>query len=162
MRRHMYQAVLLAADVHEAVYLARALAFLAGEHEVDDAKPVPQIDIGVFEDGPGDIGEAISPALTAIGALPMPLAGLEGIDASRVATRAMDAIWLAVSDRIGVTRILIGERLFPFRDHRQLGQHPAPLYRCCCHVTDRTPNCKCVKYRVDFWTNFSLGRVIWD
>ena len=35
-------------------------ALLAGQHHVDDAKPVAKRLLGVLKDGPGNVGEAIA------------------------------------------------------------------------------------------------------
>lgn len=107
---------LIASEAHIAVDLPSADAFLAGEHQVNDPEPLPQIDVGILEDCPGNIREAISAPLTAIRALPMPFAGLERVHPVRAAARAIDAFGPAVSDQVGIASVFVRERLFPLGD----------------------------------------------
>jgi hypothetical protein len=60
---------LIGAEAEIAVDWACAHTLLAGQQQMNDAKPHSQIDIGILENGPGDIGEPIA-ALAAIRALP--------------------------------------------------------------------------------------------
>jgi hypothetical protein len=105
------------AETHLPLNLKGANAFLAGQHQMDNAKPITKVFVRVFEDGAGDVREAICATATAVWAFPVPLHGLQRIDVLRAAARAFhDARRPAVSDQIGVAGFLIGEGLFPLRN----------------------------------------------
>jgi hypothetical protein len=106
---------LVGTETHIAVDLAGTDALLAGQHEVDDAEPLPQVHIRILEDRPSDVGKPIA-ARAAIRALPFPFHRLERIDAHTATARAMDAIRPAMGDKVGVTSILCGEGRFPLGD----------------------------------------------
>jgi hypothetical protein len=95
-------------EAHVAMDLPCAHSLFAREHEVNDAEPLPQIDVRVLENGSGDVGEPIA-AVAAIRALPFEFHGFEGIGPVRATTGANDAIGPAAGDQIGVTSIFIGE-----------------------------------------------------
>src|SRR5258706_16279919 len=78
---------------------------------MNDAEPLPKIDIRVFEDRTGDVGEPISAALTAVRAFPFEFHGLERIDALRATARAIDAIGPAVRDQVLVASRLVRKHL---------------------------------------------------
>src|SRR5258708_7974846 len=50
---------LVRTETHVAEHLKGADPFLAGQHQVDDAEPLPQRLIGVLEDRPADMREAV-------------------------------------------------------------------------------------------------------
>jgi hypothetical protein len=106
---------LIRAETDVAMDLPGAHALFAGEQQMDDAIPNQQIDVGIFENGPGDVGEPIA-AGAAIRALPLEFHGLEFVRPVRAAARANDAIWPAAGDKIGVAGILIGEGCFELGD----------------------------------------------
>src|SRR5207253_2716830 len=97
------------AETHVAPDLPGTHALLRGQHEVDHAKPVPEVNLGVLEDGPGDIGEPIGAPLAAVRALPMPFAGCERVDVRAAAARAIDAIRPAMGDQVRIARFLVRE-----------------------------------------------------
>jgi hypothetical protein len=99
-------------EAHVAIKLQGAHAFLANEHEVNDAIPVAQRLIGVFEDGSSDNGEPIA-IRCACPALPMEgFIGRSVIEIWIAATRATDTFWPATCNKIRATRGLIGEQFF--------------------------------------------------
>jgi hypothetical protein len=105
------------AEAHVAPKLACADPLLAGEHQVNDTKPVAQRLIRILEDGPGDMGEAVSAPLAAIWALPMPSAGLEIVNPVAAATWAADTVRPSLSNKVGATGIFVRE-------------HPLKLRKC--------------------------------
>lgn len=107
---------LVRAKPEHALDLEGADALFAGQHHVDDAEPVPQRLVCVLEDGPDQMREAISPALPAVRALPLPFHRLEFIDAHASAARAANAGGPAVADQIGDTSIFMREIPFELPD----------------------------------------------
>lgn len=102
---------LVGTEAEEAIDLQRAHSLLAGEHQVDDAKPVFEGLIRVLEDRPGDVREAIGRFLGALVALPMPRVTLQLSRLYSATARAMDAFRPTLTDQIGATGFLIRERL---------------------------------------------------
>src|SRR6185437_6992743 len=93
---------------HEAHDLQWAHSFFAGHHQVDDAKPVAERLIRVFEDGPGDMGEAVGGLRSAVVALPVPRIALQ-LGHVRATAGAFDALGPTPPDKVGATGVLIGE-----------------------------------------------------
>jgi hypothetical protein len=102
---------LVRAKTHVALYLQCADALLSTKHQVNDFKPVAEIDLGVLKDRPDKVRETISAALTAIRAFPFKFHRGERINVRRAAARAMHALWPAMGDQIVVASFLIGEKL---------------------------------------------------
>jgi hypothetical protein len=102
---------LVGAEPHVALYLHGADALLSAKHQVDDLEPVPQIDLGILENRPDKVREAISATLTAIRAFPLKFHGLKRINVRRAAARAMDALRPAVCDQVVVASLLVREKL---------------------------------------------------
>jgi len=118
---------LVGAEAHVAVDLPGADTLLTGRHEVDDAEPLPQINIRVLEDRPHEVRKPIGAPLAAVGAFPAVLHGLEGIDARRATARAIGAIRPALGDQVTVAGILVGEGRLKLSDghlHDLLGLFP--------------------------------------
>jgi hypothetical protein len=109
---------LVGAEPHIPLNLERAHALLAGQHQMDDAKPLSEGFIRVLEDRSGDDGEPIASgaAWSAFGALPMPFAGRQIIDSRITATRAADAFGPSASLQIGFAGVLIREQFLELRD----------------------------------------------
>lgn len=97
------------AESHVAVKLEGADALLAGQHQVNDLEPVFEGLVGVLEDGPGDVREAVSATLAARGALPLPLHGFERIDRIAGAAGAHDPVRPALGDQVSRAGVLIRE-----------------------------------------------------
>src|SRR5262249_44562354 len=91
-----------------AIYLKGAHAFLAGEHEVDHTKPVPQRLVCVLKNRPGDNKKTIA-VFGALLTLPMPFARGQVIDGWITATRAINAFRPATGFQIGFAGILMGK-----------------------------------------------------
>jgi hypothetical protein len=104
------------AETHHALYLEGAYALLAGQHEVDHAKPLAQRLVRVLEDGPGDVGEAVALIGRAGVALPLEAHGGHGEHLHRTAARAVNAIGPAVRHQIGRAGVFIREHLLKLRD----------------------------------------------
>lgn len=106
---------LIRAEADVTMDLPRTHALFAGQQKVNDAIPDPQIDVRVFEKGPGNVGKPIA-AGAAIRALPLELHGLEFVGPVRAAARAFDTVRPATGDQIGIAGILIGEGRFELGD----------------------------------------------
>jgi hypothetical protein len=99
-------------EAHIAIDLQSAHAFLANEHQMNDAIPFAKRLVSVLKNSSSDNGEPIA-AWQACLALPMEgLVGRSVIKIGIAATRAMDAIRPATRDKIRATRRLIGEQFF--------------------------------------------------
>src|SRR5260221_196506 len=48
------------AEAHHPLNLKGANAFLAGQHQVNDLEPLSKRLVGVLENGPGNVGEAVA------------------------------------------------------------------------------------------------------
>jgi hypothetical protein len=105
------------AEAHRPHDLKGTHSLLAGQHHVSDAKPVLQRLVGVLEDRPRDVGEAIASraARSAGGALPVK-ARLEGIDLEIAAARAMDPVRPTAGDQVGPASFLVGESILELAD----------------------------------------------
>jgi hypothetical protein len=88
--------------------LQSAHALFAGEHEVSDLEPVAERLVGVFKDGPGDMGEPIA-VRGALFALPVPPARFQVIDLGIAASRAMHTIGPPTGNQIGFTGFFVRE-----------------------------------------------------
>lgn len=102
-------------EAHVPLNLQRAHSFLAGQHQVDDAKPLSEGFIRVLEDRSNQDGEPIA-VRRAFFALPMPFAGGKVIDGGIATARAADAFRPSASPQIGFAGILIREQFFELRD----------------------------------------------
>ena len=92
---------LVGAEAHHAMNLKRADALLAGEHQVNNAEPLAQRLIRVFEDRTDQHRKAIAHApRRALIALPMPRLAAVGVDVLVTAARAVYALGPAVSVQI--------------------------------------------------------------
>jgi hypothetical protein len=100
---------LIGAEAHVAVDLPGANALLAGRHKVDDAKPLPQIDVRVLENRPDKMREAVSATLPTVRALPAVFQGFEGIDVRAATARAIGPIRPAASHQVTVAGFLVRE-----------------------------------------------------
>src|SRR5579871_4442352 len=115
-------------ETHRSVNLVRGNAFLAREHDVDDAEPLAQADIRVLENCPDQNREPIS-VRAAFLALPMEGAG-KNVAVGSAATRAIDAFWPAVAREISLAGVIVGESLFPLPESHlvnSLGGSHVPL-----------------------------------
>jgi hypothetical protein len=107
---------LVRAKAHIAMDLPGADAFLAGRHEVDDAKPLPQIDVRVLENRADKVRKTVRATLPTVRALPAVFKGFEGIDVRAATARAIDPIGPAACDYVGVAGFLIREHCLELRD----------------------------------------------
>jgi hypothetical protein len=62
---------LIGTEAHITIKLQSAHAFLANEHQVNDAIPIAKRFVGVLENRPGNDGESIGDALSAVHAFPL-------------------------------------------------------------------------------------------
>lgn len=99
---------------HHALNLKGADTFFAGEHQVGDAKPLPQRLVRILEDRPSDAREPVA-VLGANLALPVKT-GSQRIDLGIAAARAFDAFGPTASDQVGPAGFLIGESLLELGD----------------------------------------------
>ena len=93
---------------HVAAKLACAHSLFTGQDQMRDFVPVAKRLVGVFENGPGQVGEPIA-VRGALFALPM-MTGSEGIALAIATTRANDTIGPAPRDQIGDAGIFIANR----------------------------------------------------
>jgi hypothetical protein len=101
---------LIGTEAHITIKLQSAHAFLANEHQVNDAIPIAKRFVGVLENRPGNDGESIGDALSAVHAFPFESHGFEFIDVAASATRATDPFGPTACNEIDATRILVGEQ----------------------------------------------------
>lgn len=103
-------------EAHDPLHLKGADALLAGEHHVNDAKPVPQGLVRVLEDGPDQNGEPIAGAGSAVIALPLERHRGHGEHTHRAAAGAVNAIGPTVRHQVGGARILVRKHPLELRD----------------------------------------------
>src|ERR1700730_4812622 len=77
-------------EAHITLNLQCAHAFLANEHQMDNAIPVPQRLIRVLENRPGDVGKPVGDTISAVHTFPLESHGFKLIDVTASATRAAD------------------------------------------------------------------------
>jgi hypothetical protein len=94
-------------EPHITPNLASTYSLFAGEHQMNDAIPIAERLIGVFENRASKMGETICAALAAIRALPVPFHGFEVISPLASAARAADAFRPALADKIGTTSFFV-------------------------------------------------------
>jgi hypothetical protein len=99
------------AETHEPENLKGAHSFLAGQHQMNDAKPVPERLVRVLKDCPGNDRKPIArrTAGGTLGALPVPATRRQVIDCWITAARANHAVWPASGLQIGFARIFVGK-----------------------------------------------------
>jgi hypothetical protein len=106
----------IAPKAHVAVNLKGTHSLLAREHQVNDAEPLAERLIGVFEDRSDEMRETIGDALGTVHALPLERHRLQLIDVRTTAAGAMDAIWPTASDKIDLTSLFIGKHRLELGD----------------------------------------------
>lgn len=102
------------AEAQEPIDLERAHSLFAGEHQVDNAKPIFEGFICVLKDRVDQDREPIT-VRGAFLALPMPFAGREIIDSGITATRAANALWPSAGLQIGFAGIFVREQRVELR-----------------------------------------------
>jgi hypothetical protein len=102
------------AEAHDALDLEGANSLLAGQHQMDDAKPFAKRLVRVLKNGARDVREAIAIHLARF-ALPMK-AGRQRVDLGIAATRAVNAVRPASRHEIGAARLLVNKRRFELSD----------------------------------------------
>ena len=136
-------------EAHIALNLQRAHAFLAGQHEVDNAIPVAKRFICVFEDRPGNMRKAIA-VWRALFALPMPFAGRKIVNGWVAATRAANALWPAARDQVSFASLFVGEHFLELCDGQLMNglglflrvsplQRDTIMDKTVCQVPDNRP-----------------------
>ena len=103
-------------EAHDALYLESGNAFLAGQHHVDDAEPLPQVFICVLKNSPGNMGKSVAGFWSALVALPRPRAIGQLVGVLRAATRATDTVRPSTGNQIGATSFFIREHGFELGD----------------------------------------------
>jgi hypothetical protein len=101
---------------HVTPNLASTYSFLASQHQMDNAIPVAKRLIGVLKNRASEMRETIRAALSAIRAFPMPLTGFEVIHPFAAATRATDAFWPALADKVSATSIFVWKHALKLGD----------------------------------------------
>jgi hypothetical protein len=105
----------IGAEAHVTMDLARANSLLAGQHKMNDTKPIAERFIRVFENRPGDVGKAIAFRRASV-ALPMPRLRGNWISLYSPATRAADAFRPPPADEVRTTSIFVGKHRFELGD----------------------------------------------
>lgn len=100
---------LVRTEPHEAHDLQCAHSFFAGQHQVNDPKPVAERLVRILEDCSGNVREAIGSLRRAVVALPAPCLALQFGNVS-TAARAFDALGPATADQVGAASLFVGER----------------------------------------------------
>jgi hypothetical protein len=99
-------------EAHITIELQSAHAFLADEHEMNDAIPLAQRLVRVLENRPGDVGKTVGNTISTVHTFPLESHGFELIDMPASATRATDAIRPSARNEICATRWFIWEQFF--------------------------------------------------
>jgi len=102
-------------EPHITPNLASANSLFAGEHQMNDAIPIAERLIGVFEDCPGNMRKAIA-VWRAFFALPMPLARWQVIYSRIATTRATDALRPAARDQVSLAGLFVWKQFLELRD----------------------------------------------
>jgi hypothetical protein len=97
-------------ETHVTIKLQSAHAFLANEHQMNDAIPIAQRFVRVLENRPGDVGKAVGDTIPAVHTFPLESHGFEFVDVPASATRAANAVWPTARDKVRAARGLIGEQ----------------------------------------------------
>lgn len=105
------------AEIHHAPKLASADAFLANEHQMQNAEPVAKRFIRVLEDSPADMRKAVVGVRGGAGiAVPVPLHCAVRLDLGIAAAWAGDIFRPAALSEVEAASILVREGRFPLRD----------------------------------------------
>lgn len=112
----------IGAEADCAMNLQRGNAFLRGQHHMNDAEPNAHSDLSIFEDRTDKHGEPIAASLGASATLPMEGLIGDGVHVSIVAARATDALWPARGNEIGLTGVIIREKLLELSDGHLTGE----------------------------------------
>jgi len=107
---HHVPSGLIAFEAHDAMDLPGTDAFLARQHEVNDAEPIAKRFIGVLENRAGKVRKAVAAATAAIRAFPVPLAGFQVINPSAAAARAAHAFRPSLANKVSAASLFIGEQ----------------------------------------------------
>jgi hypothetical protein len=102
-------------EAHVTMDLARANSLLAGQHKMDDTKPIAERFIRVFENRSCNMREAIAFRRASV-ALPMPRHCRDSVIDHGTAPRAANAFGPAPADEVGTTSVFVGKHRFELRD----------------------------------------------
>src|ERR1700730_2074968 len=103
------------AKSHIMPNLAGAYSLFASEHQMNNAIPVAERLISVFEDCPGNMRKAIALRCASI-TLPVPRLRRDGINLLSPATRTPDTIWPTLADKVSATSVFVGEHRLELGD----------------------------------------------
>jgi hypothetical protein len=109
-------------ETHDALHLKSGNALLAGQHHVDDAKPVAEANVGVFKDGAHQDREAVAAARRALLALPMKRLVSHWINLLIVATGAANAQRPAARLKIRAASIVVEKQRLKLRNGHLFGE----------------------------------------
>jgi len=101
---------------HHAMNLQGANAFLAGQHQMDDAEPFAEALVGVLKNGVDQHAKAVTGAGGAVVALPVKGLGLEFSNSGIAAARAAHTIGPAGLNQISLARFIVGEHRLKLAD----------------------------------------------
>ena len=106
---------LIGTEANEAIDLQSAHSLLARQHQVNNAKPILQRLVRIFEDRTGDMREAIACLRRASVALPMPRVAFAFARIFSTTTRAADAIGPTASDQVSRASVFVREHFIELR-----------------------------------------------
>jgi hypothetical protein len=104
------------AETHITPNLASAYSLYTGEHQMNNAVPIAQRLISVFENRARKVGETICASLAAIRAFPVPFPGFEIINPFASATRTADAFRPTLANEVSTTGIFVWKHRLELRD----------------------------------------------
>jgi hypothetical protein len=100
---------------HIAPNLASTYPLFASQHQMNDAEPITERLIRIFEYRPSNMRKAVAVG-RALFALPMPFTGRKIVNGGIAATRATDALRPAPRDQVSPASLFVREQFFELRD----------------------------------------------
>jgi hypothetical protein len=102
-------------ETHITPNLASTYSLFASEHQMNDAVPIAERFIGVFENCSSNMGEAIA-VRCALFALPMPFARRKIVNGGVATTRAANAFRPAARDQVRLAGVFVWKHRLELRD----------------------------------------------
>ncbi len=108
------------AEAHHALDLKGADTLLAHQHEVNDLKPYLKVNIRILKHSADKMRKTIGRAHAAIHALPFVSHCFQFNHVQRTTTRAVNAVWPALLDKVGITRRFVMKHRLKLGDGKLL------------------------------------------
>ncbi|VTZ48326.1 hypothetical protein MPC4_10276 [Methylocella tundrae] len=129
-------------EAHVAHDLKRAHPFLAGQHQVNDAKPLAERLVGVLEDCSREVRKPIAGLWRALVALPAPRAARVLMGVLSAAARATNAVRPAARNEIGAASVFVRKHFLELGNAHLvdwLGHRAVPsVYKKACIVLEQS------------------------